>query len=94
MLVNGNPFLIVGVSAPEFFGVNPAGAQDVYVPMHSSIVLESIYLGDPHAKYNDHTYYWLQMMARLRPGVSRAGAEAAMVPRFHHFADSAAVNAT
>ncbi len=93
MLINGNPFTIVGVAAPEFFGVNPAGAQDVYVPMHSSILLESIYGGNSRAKYTEATYYWIQMMARLRPGVSRQRAEAAMVPVFQHFADSAAVNA-
>jgi macrolide transport system ATP-binding/permease protein len=94
MLVNGNPFTIVGVTAPEFFGVNPAGAQDVYVPMHTSLVLESILrFGDPREKYRDNTYYWIQMMARLAPGVRRERAEAAMVPMFQHFADSAAVNA-
>ncbi len=33
------------------------------------------------------------MMARLRPGVSRQRAEAAMMLRFHHFANASAVNA-
>ncbi len=93
MLLNGNPFTIVGVTAAEFFGVNPAGAQDLYLPLHTSILLESIYQRNPRAKYTDATYYWLQMMARLRPGVSRQTAEAAMVPLFRHFADSAAVTA-
>jgi len=93
MLANGNPFTIAGVTAPEFYGVNPAGAQDVYVPMHTSILLESIYIANPRAKYVENTYYWVQMMARLKPGVTRERAEGAMVPVFHHFADSAAVNA-
>ncbi|MGO9259137.1 MAG: ABC transporter permease [Bryobacteraceae bacterium] len=94
MLINGNPFTIAGVTAPEFFGVNPAGAQDIYVPMHTSILLESIFgPRNPRAKFTANTYYWIQMMARLRPGVSRERAEAAMVPLFRNFADSAAVNA-
>ena len=94
ILIIGNPFHIVGVAAPEFFGVNPAGAQDIYVPLHTTNLLESIYqFRNPGAKFTDATYYWIQMMARLRPGVSRERAQAAMVPLFRHFADSAAVNA-
>ena len=93
MLINSNPFTIVGVAAPEFFGVNAQRPIEVFVPLHTSILLESIYSFDPHAKYTDNTSYWLQMMARLKPGVSRERAQAAMVPLFRHFADSAAVNA-
>ena len=93
MLINGNPFTIAGVAPPEFYGANPAGAQDVYVPMHTSILLESIYGGNSRAKYVQDAYYWIQMMARLKPGVTRERAEAAMAPLFHNFADSAAVNA-
>lgn len=94
MLINGNPFSIAGVATPEFFGVNPAGAQDLYVPMHTNVLLESIFQPrNPRAKYTETTYYWVQMMARLRPGVSRERAEAAMAPLLRHFADNAATTA-
>src|SRR6185295_4195191 len=33
VLINDNPFTITGVAAPEFFGVNPAAQQDVFLPM-------------------------------------------------------------
>ena len=90
VLINGSPFTIVGVTAPEFFGVNPAGAQDVYLPMQSNLVLEAIFQGNPRGKFQDRNYFWLQMMGRLRPGVTREQAQAAMAPVFQHFVESAA----
>jgi macrolide transport system ATP-binding/permease protein len=90
LLINGNSFTVTGVTAPEFFGVNPAGAQDLYLPMHASILLEAISGGDPREKYTEGNYYWVQMMARLRPGISRQQAEAALAPVFQHFVESTA----
>ena len=37
--IDNQPFTIAGVSGPEFFGVSPGGAQDVFVPMHTSVLL-------------------------------------------------------
>jgi len=93
VLINSNPFTIAGVTAPEFFGVNPAGAQDVYLPMHSSIPLEAMLGRDSRVKYSDRHYYWIQMMARLRPGVMRQRAEMEMAARFRNFAESTATTA-
>ena len=35
ILINNLPFTVVGVTPPEFFGVDPAAAPDIYLPMHS-----------------------------------------------------------
>jgi len=35
--------------------------------------------------YPDANFYWLEMMGRLRPGVSMAQAQAALAPRFHQW---------
>src|SRR5262249_22170532 len=35
--------------------------------------------------YPDGNFYWLEMMGRLRPGVSMAQAQAALAPRFHQW---------
>src|SRR5206468_9987526 len=35
--------------------------------------------------YGDGNFYWLEMMGRLRPGVSMAQAQAALAPRFHQW---------
>ena len=55
--------------------------------MHTSILLEKIFSNDS-TKYVDKNYYWVQMMARLRPGVTMAQAEAAIAPMFHRFVES------
>jgi len=90
VLINGNPFTVAGVAPPEFFGVNPAGAQDLYLPMHTSMVLEQIYTSEITQKYTDGNYYWTQMIGRLRPGVTMAQAQAQLAPLFHNFVASTA----
>lgn len=83
--LNGAPATIVGVAPRGFEGVEPGTNWDVwaalspttpaalapwgYVPPNLSIV---------HAT----AYWWLQVMARLRPGVSRARAQAELEPAF------------
>jgi predicted permease len=92
VLLNGSPFTVAGVTAPEFFGVNPAGAQDLYLPMHSSTVLELIFSSDVEQRYSDRDFYWVQMMGRLRPGVPMAQAQAQIAPLFHNFVAGTATN--
>ncbi len=86
VLVNDNRFTIVGVTPAEFFGVNPQEQEDIYLPVHTNLLLEVF--GDPKAKYAEGTYYWIQMMGRLRPGVARERAQAALAPMFQHFVES------
>src|SRR2546425_5255652 len=51
ILINDSPFTIVGVvGAPEFFGVNPDAAQDLYLPMHASVLLERIFVAEQRSK--------------------------------------------
>jgi predicted permease len=35
--------------------------------------------------YGDGNFYWIEMMGRLRPGVSMSQAQAALAPRFHQW---------
>src|SRR5213082_1495786 len=35
--------------------------------------------------YSDGNFYWIEMMGRLRPGVSMAQAQAALAPHFHQW---------
>jgi predicted permease len=93
VLLNNTPFTIIGVAAPEFFGVNPAGVQDVYLPMFSSGLLEASSGGTPNrTRYLDQHFYWVQMMGRLRQGVTMAQAQAALAPVFHNFVNATAKN--
>src|SRR5690242_6669696 len=40
--------------------------------------------------YPDENFYWIEMMGRLRPGVSIAQAQAVLAPRFHQWVASTA----
>ncbi len=82
ILVDNVPFTIIGVAPPEFFGVDPAAAPDLYLPVHTSLLVD----GARAARmFSDENFYWIEMMGRLRPGVSMAQAQAALAPRFHQW---------
>ncbi len=40
ILINNVPFTVVGVTPREFFGVDPAAAPQVYLPMHASLLFD------------------------------------------------------
>jgi predicted permease len=82
ILVDNVPFTVIGVAPPEFFGVDPAAAPDLYLPLHTNLLAD----GDRAARgYSDDNFYWIEMMGRLRPGVSMAQAQAVLAPRFHQW---------
>ena len=65
--LNDVPFTIVGVSPPEFFGVQPGRSVDIWLPLHAaSQVL-------PDLEWS-RTNWWLLVMGRLKPGVSQSQA--------------------
>jgi predicted permease len=82
VLVDNVPFTVIGVAPPEFFGVDPAAAPDLYLPLHTNLLLDGTRAA--HA-YGDGNFYWIEMMGRLRPGISMAQAQAALAPRFHQW---------
>ena len=82
ILVDNVPFTVIGVAPPEFFGVDPAAAPDLYLPLHTNLLVD----GARAARmYPDGNFYWIEMMGRLRPGISMAQAQAALAPRFHNW---------
>ena len=86
ILINNLPFTIIGVAPPEFFGVDPASAPDLYLPMHTNLLLGAqIPFGFAASDYLDGHYYWIEVMARLRPGITMAQAEAQLAPRFQQW---------
>src|SRR5688572_29566353 len=78
ILINNLPFTVVGVTPPQFFGVDPAASPGLYLPLRSEILFEP----DEARKYQNANYYWVEMMGRLRPGVSMAQAQAALAAPF------------
>ncbi|HEX4749340.1 MAG TPA: ABC transporter permease [Bryobacteraceae bacterium] len=82
ILVDSVPFTVIGVAPPEFFGVDPAAAPDLYLPLHTNLLVD----GTRAARmYSDENFYWIEIMGRLRPGVSMAQAQRELAPRFHQW---------
>lgn len=67
------PFTIIGVAPPEFFGIQPGRAIDFWAPLVRDGELlrwsMSLAAGDP-SPFTSRDWWWLTMMARLKPGVT------------------------
>ena len=87
MLVNNVTFTVVGVAPSEFFGVDPAAAPQLYLPMRASDLVQ------PEAqKFIDANYYWVEMMGRLKPGTNLTYAQTALAGPFAQWVASTATN--
>ncbi len=82
ILINDSPFVVVGVTPPGFFGVDPGAAPDVFLPIHVMSTGEGL--------YHDQNFYWAETMGRLRPGVTLVEAQAVLGPTFHQWVASTA----
>jgi macrolide transport system ATP-binding/permease protein len=89
ILINNVAFTVVGVTPSEFFGVDPSVLPHVYLPLHAGMLLDPRDFGQ---KLPDPNYYWLQMMGRLRPGVTLAQAQAALAGPFAQWVTTTAGN--
>lgn len=82
VLVDNVPFTVIGVAPPEFFGVDPAAAPEMYLPLHTIPLVDGVAAA---RLFSDENFYWLEMMGRLRPGVSMAQAQSILAPRFRQW---------
>jgi putative ABC transport system permease protein len=73
LTLNGVPFTIVGVTPPEFFGAVVGRSFDVAVP----IGIETL-LSGTEASLDARSYWWLEILARLKPGQSSVEATRAL----------------
>ena len=79
IVVEGVPVTIVGVTAPEFAGMVPGQGLDITLPISLKTVSQPDVL-DTH-----ETWTSMPIVARLRPGVSEAGALAAVDVAFRQY---------
>jgi predicted permease len=85
--INNAPFTIVGVTPDGFEGVEPGAAKSLYVPMQQLKLVD----GDGPS-FTDPNYYWAEIMGRLRPGVTREQANAALSAAFAQWVANTATN--
>ena len=76
--INGRAFTIVGVAPPGFNGTTLGHDPDAWVPLSFKPLLTPNWNGTD--RYDD---YWLYLIARLKPGTSRAQADAALTVPYH-----------
>jgi predicted permease len=78
--INGHPFTIVGVAPPGFHGTRVGSLPDVFVPMmFAGRVFDSpTWLSNPRNN-------WLRIIARTKPGIDLAQAQAEMTVVFRQF---------
>ena len=71
--VNGVPVSIVGVGPPEFYGVQPGRAVDVWLSLHTQPQVEPRWSeGPPGAAslFEARDNWWVLIMGRMKPGMS------------------------
>jgi macrolide transport system ATP-binding/permease protein len=79
-------FTVVGVSPPEFFGLDPARSPDVFMPVRTGPLLQAGGTpGSTPEMYRDPGDYWLAVVGRLRPGTDPERAQAVLRHRFEQF---------
>jgi predicted permease len=71
--VNGAALTIVGVSPPEFFGIQPGRAVEVWVPLHMRPLMEG---QSTSTIFTDRDTWWVVVVGRLKPGVTAEMARA------------------
>ncbi len=77
--INGHPFQVIGVSAPNFRSAVWGQTPSLFVPMS---MLDQIVPGKGK-RLIDHTDRWMNIVGRLKPGESRERAAAALAPLWH-----------
>jgi predicted permease len=74
ILVNEHALTVVGVTARGFYGTELSETPDVFVPM----MMTSVFIPVPANRMQSHTHQWITLMARRKPGISLAQAQASL----------------
>ncbi len=82
--LNNVPVTIAGVAAPSFTRLSPGKTQDFWLPFAASQRLNISSWGTALQRTESMTQWWVVLLGRLRPGVSRAQAQAAASVIFHN----------
>jgi predicted permease len=90
LYIKGIPFSIVGVAGRNFFGVEPEGSTDVWIPLQTMPELKPWGFSpqDKASLYGSPDWWFFMMLGRLVPGVSEKQALAQLQPVYEPVANS------
>ncbi|PYU53705.1 MAG: hypothetical protein DMG56_28700, partial [Acidobacteria bacterium] len=78
--LNGTVFTIVGVAQREFFGERVQSPPDFWLPLARQ---PEVMQRQSLLPQRDH--YWLNLIGRLKPGITREQAQATLNTQLHQF---------
>jgi len=81
ILINGHPFTILGVAPSNFDSAIGGYRPGLFIPV--SMIDDAIPWRAPLDDLNNHQSVWLTLVARLKPGVGKDQAQAALAPLWH-----------
>jgi putative ABC transport system permease protein len=59
------PFTIIGVTPPEFTGVDQGQSYDVAIPLATEVLMRG---SEKESAMDQRSWWWMRVMARLKPG--------------------------
>src|SRR5215472_2099 len=63
--IDSIPFTIVGVSPPEFYGVQPGRAVEIWLPLHAPAQV-----GPGEDAFESRLNWWVLVIGRMKPGAT------------------------
>ncbi len=82
LIVDGLPLTVVGVGQKGFDGIEVGYSPGVWIPIAMKAQMTQGWFSEAVTLENRRTH-WVQMLARLKPGVTRQQAQTALQPAFH-----------
>lgn len=87
LYIKGNAFTVTGIGPEGFFGVEPGQSTDLWIPLQSRPDMNAWgNAPEYNTLYGTPTWWCLELIARLAPGVSSSQALAEVTPRYQRVA--------
>src|SRR5215469_831227 len=78
IVINGVSFTIIGVTMPEFFGLQPGSALDVSIPFAVQPQVLPNFAEAGVSMFTAADHWWIEIMGRLKPGIREEQAGASL----------------
>ncbi len=88
VLVNDRSMTVVGVLQSGFNGIQPGLISDLYVPITMKAFITPAEENGNHRGLMNRSDYWVKVIGRMKPGISREQAAAGILPTYHALLDS------